>query len=81
MEGVVACEKDIFLKVTLAGSAAFSTERMMDVLAVPGPPTRMTARCCEMERPMLYSQRTESMVGMRSDANFLPSWSGGSVKA
>ena len=73
MEGVVACENDIFLKVTLIGSTAWSTERMIDVLAVPGPPTRMTARFCEMERPMLYSQRTESIVGMSSDANCLPS--------
>jgi len=49
-----------------------STERMIDILAVPGPPTRMTARFCEMERPILYSQRTESIVEMSSDANSLP---------
>merc|ERR1719487_792550 len=52
MDGEVACEKDIFLKVTFAGSAALSTERMIDVFAVPGPPTRITARFCEIERPM-----------------------------
>ena len=58
MEGVVACEKDIFLNVTLAGSTALSTERMIDVLAVPGPPTRTTARsarsrdsCCTRSAP------------------------------
>jgi hypothetical protein len=51
---------------------ALSTDSMIDVMAVPGLLTRMRARFCDMQRPMLYSQRTESIVGMSSDANCLP---------
>lgn len=43
--------------------------RMMEVLAVPGPPTSMIGRFIRMEREMLCSVRTESIVGMSSEAN------------
>ena len=46
-----------------------STERMMLVLAVPGPPTSSTGRPLATLSSMLYSLRTESIVGMRSVAN------------
>ena len=72
MDGVVACEKDIFLKVCVAGLAALSTEddrRLRGTRAADED----DAALARDERPMLYSQRTESIVGMSSDGNCLPS--------
>mmetsp|Transcript_17131 Transcript_17131/g.34751 ORF Transcript_17131/g.34751 Transcript_17131/m.34751 type:complete len:259 (+) Transcript_17131:539-1315(+) len=69
MMGVVADEKDSFLMAVVEGSCLPSTDRMILVLAVPGPPTRSTGRPLATESSILYSLRTESMVGMRRVAN------------
>ena len=45
------------------GSCLPSTCRMIDVFAVPGPPTRSERRVAEMERSMLYSVRTSRWWG------------------
>mmetsp|Transcript_12389 Transcript_12389/g.29150 ORF Transcript_12389/g.29150 Transcript_12389/m.29150 type:complete len:222 (+) Transcript_12389:2074-2739(+) len=69
MTGVVALEKDSFLKPVVVGSCLPSTDRMMLVLAVPGPPTSSTGLPLATLSSMLYSLRTLSMVGMSRVAN------------
>ena len=69
MPGVVADEKDIFLNICVFLSIFARYCRTVEVLAVPGPPMKQTARPWPMARPIVYSLRVESIVGMSSEAN------------
>jgi len=69
MVGVVADEKDIFLTMKTFLSWRPRYWSTVLVLAVPGPPMKSTERSCWIERPIVYSLRVESTVGMSSEAN------------
>mmetsp|Transcript_69179 Transcript_69179/g.207492 ORF Transcript_69179/g.207492 Transcript_69179/m.207492 type:complete len:287 (+) Transcript_69179:143-1003(+) len=72
MMGVVADEKETFFVSIVAWSCLPRYCSTVDVFAVPGPPMKSTARCCDADRWRQYSLRTESTVGTSSVANCSP---------